>query len=100
LPTSLGFFLTRIAHILIPLGQARRNSGWKATLRQRTYVSAFLSLGCLTQSSSELSPADIEAIDLAGAKGARREAFVKTVRVLAELMLVGAIVFRVYAFLA
>ena len=57
-------------------------------------------MGCLAQSSSELTPADIVAIDQAGAKGARREAFLKTVRVLAELMLVGAIVFRIYAFLA
>ncbi|KAH9965267.1 Aldo/keto reductase [Russula dissimulans] len=56
--------------------------------------------GYLAAADLQLSPADIEAIDLAGAKGARREAFVKTVRVLAELMLVGAIVFRVYAFLA
>lgn len=49
---------------------------------------------------SELTPADIEAIDLAGAKGARRQTFVKTVRVLAELMLLAAVLFRIYAFIA
>jgi hypothetical protein len=48
----------------------------------------------------ELTPADIKAIDLAGAKGARRQTFVKTVRVFAELMLLGAVLFRIYAFLA
>ncbi len=50
--------------------------------------------------SPELSPEDIAAIDSAGAKGARREVFVKTVRVMAELMLLGAVLFRIYAFLA
>ena len=50
--------------------------------------------------SPELSPEDIAAIDSAGAKGARREVFVKTVRVIAEFMLLGAVLFRIYAFLA
>ena len=50
--------------------------------------------------SPELSPEDIASIDSAGAKGARREVFVKTVRVMAELMLLGAVLFRIYAFLA
>jgi hypothetical protein len=50
--------------------------------------------------SLELTPEDITAIDLAGAKGARRETFVKAVRVMAELMLFGAVLFRVYALLA
>jgi hypothetical protein len=48
----------------------------------------------------ELTPADIAAIDSAGRKGARREAFIKTVRGMAELMLLGAVIFRIYAFLA
>ena len=48
----------------------------------------------------ELTPADIAAIDSAGEKGARRGAFIKTVRGMAELMLLGAVIFRVYAFLA
>jgi len=56
--------------------------------------------GYLAAADLNLTPADIAAIDLAGAKGARRQAFLKTVRVLAELMLVGAVVFRIYAFLA
>lgn len=48
----------------------------------------------------ELTPADIAAIDSAGRKGARREAFIKVVRGMAELMLIGAVIFRIYAFLA
>jgi hypothetical protein len=52
------------------------------------------------QTFSELTPADIKAIDLAGARGARRQTFVKTVRVLAELMLLAAVLFRIYAFIA
>jgi len=48
----------------------------------------------------ELTPADIAAIDSAGEKGVRREAFIKTVRGIAELMLLGAVIFRIYAFLA
>jgi len=55
--------------------------------------------GYLAAADLELTAADITAIDLAGAKGARRETFVKTVRVMAELMLFGAVLFRVYAFL-
>jgi hypothetical protein len=54
---------------------------------------------CSSRLSPELTAADITAIDLAGAKGARRETFVKTVRVMAELMLLGAVLFRIYAFL-
>ncbi|KAI0002517.1 Aldo/keto reductase [Russula compacta] len=56
--------------------------------------------GYLAAADLKLSPTDIAAIDLAGAKGARRETFVKVVRVMAELMLLGAVVFRIYAFLA
>lgn len=56
--------------------------------------------GYLAAADLELTPADIKAIDLAGARGARRHTFVKTVRVLAELMLLGAVLFRIYAFLA
>ncbi len=48
----------------------------------------------------ELTIADIAAIDSAGERGARREAFIKTVRGMAELMLLGAVIFRIYAFLA
>jgi hypothetical protein len=48
----------------------------------------------------ELTVADIAAIDSAGEKGIRREAFIKTVRGMAELMLLGAVIFRIYAFLA
>jgi hypothetical protein len=48
----------------------------------------------------ELTPADIAAIDSAGEKGVRRRAFIKTVRGMAELMLLGAVIFRIYAFLA
>jgi hypothetical protein len=48
----------------------------------------------------ELTPADIAAIDSAGEKGVRRSAFIKTVRGMAELMLLGAVIFRIYAFLA
>jgi hypothetical protein len=48
----------------------------------------------------ELTAADIAAIDSAGERGARREAFIKTVRTMAELMLLGAVIFRMYAFLA
>jgi len=56
--------------------------------------------GYLAAADLELSPEDIAAIDSAGAKGARREVFIKTVRVMAELMLLGAVLFRIYAFLA
>jgi hypothetical protein len=48
----------------------------------------------------ELTPADIAAIDSAGEKGARRGVFIKTVRGMAELMLLGAVIFRIYAFVA
>jgi hypothetical protein len=48
----------------------------------------------------ELTPADIAAIDSAGERGARRGVFIKTVRGMAELMLLGAVIFRIYAFLA
>jgi len=56
--------------------------------------------GYLAAADLELTPADIAAIDSAGEKGARREAFIKTVRGMAELMLLGAVIFRIYAFLA
>jgi len=48
----------------------------------------------------EITPADIAAIDSAGAKGARQGVFVKSVRAIAELMLFGAVAFRIYTFFA
>ncbi|KAI0292017.1 Aldo/keto reductase [Russula brevipes] len=56
--------------------------------------------GYLAAADLELTPADVAAIDAAGAKGSRRDAFVKTVRAMAELMLLGAVMFRIYAYLA
>ena len=47
----------------------------------------------------DLTPADIAAIDSAGEKGARREIFIKTLRVIAGLMLFGAVIYRIYALL-
>jgi hypothetical protein len=49
---------------------------------------------------SELTLADIAAIDSAGERGARHDAFIKTVHVMAVLMLFGAAIFRIYAFVA
>ena len=40
------------------------------------------------------------AIDSAGAKGARQGVFVRSVRTIAELMLFGAVAFRIYTFFA
>lgn len=48
----------------------------------------------------ELTLADIAAIDAAGERGARHDAFFKTVRVMVGLMLLGATIFRVHAFVA
>jgi diketogulonate reductase-like aldo/keto reductase len=56
--------------------------------------------GYLAAADLDLTPADIAAIDSAGEKGARRETFIKTVRVIAGLMLFGAVIFRIYALLA
>lgn len=56
--------------------------------------------GYLAAADLELTPADIAAIDSAGERGARRGVFIKTVRGMAELMLLGAVIFRIYAFLA
>jgi hypothetical protein len=75
-------------------------------LRQRTLVirlpvgSPVCSLQTYSYFNLELTPADIAAIDSAGERGVRREAFIKTVRGMAELMLLGAVIFRIYAFLA
>jgi hypothetical protein len=71
-------------------------------LRQRTLVVAYLfgSPGVLTSDIFPgLTPADIAAIDSAGEKGARRETFIKIARVVAGLMLFGAVIFRIYALL-
>jgi hypothetical protein len=54
----------------------------------------------LTRTFAELTSEDVAAIDIAGAKGARRRTFIKTMRVMAELMLLGAVAFRFYAFFA
>jgi len=56
--------------------------------------------GYLAAADLKLTPEDIAAIDAAGAKGARRQTFIKAVRIMAELMLLGAIAFRIYAFFA
>ncbi|KAI9451785.1 Aldo/keto reductase [Russula earlei] len=56
--------------------------------------------GYLAAADLKLSTEDVAAIDLAGAKGARRDSFIKGVHVLAKLMLLGAVAFRIYAFLA
>jgi len=56
--------------------------------------------GYLAAGDIELTIADIAAIDSAGERGARHDAFIKTVRVMAGLMLFGAAIFRVYAFVA
>ncbi|KAI0001179.1 Aldo/keto reductase [Russula vinacea] len=55
--------------------------------------------GYLAAAELDLTPADIAAIDSAGEKGARREIFIKTARVIAGLMLFGAVIFRIYALL-
>ena len=49
---------------------------------------------------AELTLADIAAIDAAGERGARHDAFFKTVRVMAGLMLLGAAILRVHALVA
>ncbi|KAH9050227.1 Aldo/keto reductase [Lactarius hengduanensis] len=54
--------------------------------------------GYLAAGDLKLSAADIEAIDSAGAKGAGQGIFVKSVRAIAELMLFGAVAFRIYTF--
>ncbi|KAH9164821.1 Aldo/keto reductase [Lactarius sanguifluus] len=56
--------------------------------------------GYLAAGDIKISAVDIEAIDSAGAKGARQGIFVKSVRAIAELMLFGAVAFRIYAFFA
>ncbi|KAH8996368.1 Aldo/keto reductase [Lactarius akahatsu] len=56
--------------------------------------------GYLAAGDLKISAADIEAIDSAGAKGARQGIFVKSVRAIAELMLFGAVAFRIYTFFA
>jgi Ni,Fe-hydrogenase I cytochrome b subunit len=48
----------------------------------------------------ELTLADIAAIDAAGESGARHDAFIKAIHVMAGLMLLGALLFRVHAFVA
>ncbi|KAF8504476.1 Aldo/keto reductase [Russula emetica] len=65
------------------------------TSSKRSRLEGYFAAGDL-----ELTVADIAAIDSAGEKGIRREAFIKTVRGMAELMLLGAVIFRIYAFLA
>lgn len=70
-----------------------------ADLSKADFLSDLLSI-CSFQTSPELTPEDIAAIDAAGAKGARRQIFIKAVRTMAELMLIGAIAFRIYAFFA
>ncbi|KAH8996666.1 Aldo/keto reductase [Lactarius akahatsu] len=56
--------------------------------------------GYLAAGDLKISAADIEAIDSAGAKGARQGIFVRSVRAIAELMLFGAVAFRIYTFFA
>ncbi|KAH9006535.1 Aldo/keto reductase [Lactarius hatsudake] len=56
--------------------------------------------GYLAAGDLKISAANIEAIDSAGAKGARQGIFVKSVRAIAELMLFGAVAFRIYTFFA
>jgi len=56
--------------------------------------------GYLAAADLKITPADIAAIDSAGAKGARQGVFVKCVRTIAELMLFGAVAFRIYTFFA
>ena len=89
---------------LISLGRAPRNSGWRVILTQGTSVSNnFLASDSLSASTFlpvEITAADIDAIDAAGAKGARQGVFVRSVRVIAELMLFGAVAFRLYTFFA
>ncbi|KAH9067889.1 Aldo/keto reductase [Lactarius vividus] len=56
--------------------------------------------GYLAAGDLKITTADIEAIDSAGAKGARQGIFVKSVRAIAKLMLFGAVAFRIYTFFA
>lgn len=56
--------------------------------------------GYLNAADLKITAADIEAIDAAGAKGARQGVFVRSVRAIAELMLFGAVAFRIYTFFA
>ncbi|KAH9975418.1 Aldo/keto reductase [Lactifluus volemus] len=56
--------------------------------------------GYIAAADLKLTSEDVAAIDIAGAKGARRRSFIKTMRVMAELMLLGAVAFRFYAFFA
>lgn len=98
---------TYIAHVFLSVFLFSRTSSKK--FRLEGYLAAAdlgNSLTCsfprmlTSRHPLELTPADIAAIDSAGRKGARREAFIKTVRGMAELMLLGAVIFRIYAFLA
>lgn len=96
-----------IAHVFLPVFLFSRTSSKKSRLE------GYLEAGDLGSSLTcslprlltldmllELTPAEIAAIDSAGEKGARRGAFIKTVRGIAELMLLGAVIFRIYAFVA
>jgi hypothetical protein len=98
---------TYIAHLFLSVFLFSRSSSKK--FRLEGYLAAadlgnslylFVSPSAHFRHVLELTPADIAAIDSAGQKGARREAFIKTVRGMAELMLLGAVIFRIYAFLA
>lgn len=105
-PSSTGS-QTYIAHVFLSFFLSSRTSSKKfrlegylaaADLGNSLYLLVFPS--AYFSHLLELSAADIAAIDSAGSKGARREAFIKAVRGMAELMLLGAVIFRIYAFLA
>ena len=107
IPPSLTGSQTHIAHVSLSVFLFSRTSSKK--FRLEGYLAAadlgkslypFVSPSAHLGHLLELTPADIAAIDSAGEKGVRREAFIKTVRGMAELMLLGAVIFRIYAFLA
>ncbi|KAH9177646.1 Aldo/keto reductase [Lactarius sanguifluus] len=89
-----------------PLNEIAQRLGAKGavavtTSSKKFRLEGYLAAGDINISRPvRISAVDIEAIDSAGAKGARQGIFVKSVRAIAELMLFGAVAFRIYAFFA
>jgi len=72
----------------------------KGAVAVTTSSKKFRLQGYLDAADLKITAADIEAIDVAGAKGAPQGVFVRSVRAIAELMLFGAVACRIYTFFA